>query len=95
MTLAKAQTEDEMMVFKQGQYSWPFEFSLVSQLPPTFNSPRHYPHVRYYLQMTIERSWYKRNIKEVRYLTIYPRINLLQNPQWLQKSLFKKPTEKP
>lgn len=88
LSLVRSQSEEEMMVFHQGQYSWPFEFSLTNYLPPTINSPQYYPHVRYYLQVIIEKSWYKSNIKEVRYLTIYPRIDLLANSQWLQPSLF-------
>ena len=44
--------------------------------------------MRYYLQVVIDKPWYKPNTRETRYLTVFPRVNLLQNPQCLQPTIF-------
>lgn len=46
---------EKELIFKQGQYTWSFEFSLTNHLPPTMNSPQSYPHVSYYLEVIIDR----------------------------------------
>jgi hypothetical protein len=76
------------LVYDQGQYSWPFRILLPDHLPPTINPPQTYPHVRYYLRFVIDKPWYKPNSRETRYLTIFPRVNLLQNPQCLVSTIF-------
>ncbi|CAF1552424.1 unnamed protein product, partial [Adineta steineri] len=76
------------LVYNQGNYSWPFQILLTEHLPPTLNQPQSYPHVRYYLQVMIEKTWYKPNKRETRYLTIFPRVNLLHNPQCLISTIF-------
>lgn len=86
--LARAQSEEEKIVFPEGEYSWPFQFSIPDHAPPTINLPQRYPHVRYYVQVGINKLRYKPNTKELRYVTVFPRINLLQNPQWLQPATF-------
>jgi len=88
VSLAKAQSEEEKIVFPQGEYSWPFQFFIADHVPPTVNLSQHYPHIRYYLQVGIEKFRYKPNTKELRHVTVFPRISLLQNPQWLQPTLF-------
>ena len=89
ISLVDSPFENELIVLSRGQYSWPFEFILSNYLPPTINSRKYDPHVRYYLQVVIEKSsWYKSNIEELQYLTIYPRINLPPNSPWLQRSFF-------
>jgi len=88
ISLAQAQSESELLAFRQGQYSWPFEFSLPDHLPPSIYPPNIYPHVRYYLQAFIEPPWGKPKEKDLRFLTIYPRVNLLENSQWLQQTIF-------
>ncbi|UJR14334.1 hypothetical protein I4U23_001330 [Adineta vaga] len=69
------------LILSQGNYSWPFEFLIPDQLPPTINQSQIYPHVRYYLQVIIDKSWYKPNTREIKYLTIYPHVNILKTPQ--------------
>lgn len=76
------------LVLGQGQYSWPFQIPLADHLPPTLNQPQAYPHVRYYTQVVIDKPWYKPNTRETRYLTVFPRVNLLQNPQCLIPSML-------
>ena len=89
VSFIKPQLQEEPLVLNREQYSWPFQFSLTNHLPPTVNLPQSYPHVRYYLQVVIDRRpWYKPNIRELRYLTIYPHVNLLANPQCLQSTIF-------
>ncbi|UJR17141.1 hypothetical protein I4U23_004037 [Adineta vaga] len=67
-----------------GKYSWPFQISFENHLPPTMNQPQLYPHVRYYLQVVIDKPWYKPNTRERKYVAVYPHVDLLQNPQCLQ-----------
>ena len=88
VSFIKPQLQEEPLVLNREQYSWPFQFSLTNHLPPTINLPQSYPHVRYYLQVVIDRPWYKPNIRELRYLTVYPHVNLLQNPLCLQSTIF-------
>ncbi|UJR11045.1 hypothetical protein I4U23_015229 [Adineta vaga] len=76
------------LVLNQGQYSWPFQISLTDYLPPTLNYPHAYPHVRYYLQVVIDKPWYKPNTRETQYLSVYPRVNLLHMPQCLVSTCF-------
>jgi hypothetical protein len=85
---AQPQSGQNELVYDQGQYSWPFRILLPDHLPPTINPPQTYPHVRYYLQFVIDKPWYKPNSRETRYLTIFPRVNLLQNPQCLVSTIF-------
>ena len=88
VTFARPEVGQSELICLQGQYSWPFQIPLSNHLPPTFHHPQSYPHVRYYLQVVIDKPWYKTNIKETRYLTVYPRVNLLHNPQCLQPTIF-------
>ncbi|CAF0768165.1 unnamed protein product [Adineta ricciae] len=76
------------LILSQGQYSWPFQISLTEYLPPTLNQPLAYPHVRYYLQVIVDKPWYKPNTRETQYITVYPRVNLLQMPQCLISTYF-------
>jgi hypothetical protein len=94
ITFARPEVGQSELISLQGQYSWPFQIPLSNHLPPTLNRPQSYPHVRYYLQVVIDKPWYKANTKETRYLTVYPRVNLLQNPQCLQPTIFKNQNRK-
>ena len=88
VVFAQPQPGQKQLILNHGQYSWPFEICLGDYLPPTINAPASYPHVRYYLQVVIDKPWYKPNTRETRYLTVYPRVNLLQNPQCLVPTIF-------
>jgi hypothetical protein len=85
---ARPEVGQKEIVLGQGQYSWPFQILLTDYLPPTLNQPLTYPHVRYYVQVVIDKPWYKPNKRETKYLTVYPRVNLLHNPQCLQANIF-------
>ena len=76
------------MVFCTAQFSWPFEFVLPHEIPPSINQPTDYPHVRYFLKFVMGRSWYKINLSKILYLFVYPRVNLSCNPQCLIGSTF-------
>ena len=85
---ARPEVGEKELVFGQGQYSWRFQIPLTDYLPPTLNQPGSYPHVRYYLQVVIDKPWYKPNKRETKYLRVFPRVNLLQNPQCLVSTIF-------
>ncbi|CAF1078678.1 unnamed protein product [Rotaria sordida] len=71
-----------------GRYAWLFQIPLIDNLPPTINQPDTFPRVQYFLQVVIDKSWYTSNIKYKKYLTIHPRVNLLENPQCLLPCIF-------
>jgi hypothetical protein len=85
---AQPKAGQKQVVYTKGRYSWPFEIPITHHLPPTIHDPQTYPRVRYYLQVVIDKPWYKPNTRETIYLTIFPRFNLLQNPQCLQSAIF-------
>jgi len=92
--VAQPQPGEKELIFYQGQYSWPFQIPLTHHLPPTMNHPTLYPHVRYYLQVVIDKPWYESNTREKRYIMIYPHVNLLQNSQCLLSTIFRKHNRK-
>ena len=73
---------ENTLTYSCGDYSWRFDIPLPNELPPSFHSSTKYPYVRYYLKLLIERLD-EFNIEETRYLTIFPRVNLLQNARYL------------
>jgi sporulation-control protein spo0M len=78
---------EKQLTYSQGQYSWPFQIQLPDYLPPTIGLPNNYPHVRYYLQVVIDKAWYKSNTRENRYITVSPRVNILQ-PNYSMATVF-------
>jgi hypothetical protein len=85
---AQPKPGEKQVLLGEGKYSWPFQIPLTDHLPPTLNQANSYPHVRYALQVVIDKAWYKANKRETKYLTIFPRVNLLQNPQCLSSVIF-------
>ncbi|CAF4206586.1 unnamed protein product [Adineta steineri] len=79
----------KQVVYTQGKHLWPFGIPLTNYLPPTINQPESYPHVRYYLQVVIDKPWYKSNTREAKCITVFPKVNLLHNPQYLQTITFR------
>ena len=75
-------------IYNRGEHLLPFRIPLIDKLPPTINQPDVFPRVRYYLEVVIDKLWYKSNIRRRKYLTIHPHVNLLQNPQCLSPSVF-------
>jgi hypothetical protein len=86
----RPKVEQKGKVYSQGKYSWPFRILLPDHLPPTLNQPHLFPHVRYYLQVVIDKPWYKPNTKEIKYITVFPWVNILQNPKCLSSVTFEK-----
>ncbi|CAF1101165.1 unnamed protein product [Adineta steineri] len=77
------------LTYSNGQYSWPFQIQLPDQIPPTMNLPRLYPHVRYYLQLAINKGGQKRKIGEEKYITVFPRVSLSQQvPNYMTATMF-------
>jgi hypothetical protein len=75
-------------IYNRGEHLLPFRIPLIDKLPPTINQPDVVSRVRYYLQVVIDKPWYISNIRRRKYLTIHPRVNLLQNPRCLSPSVF-------
>ena len=88
VSLSGSNMAEQEFIYNRGQYAWPFRIPLIDHLPPTINQPDVVPRVRYYLEVVIDKPWYKSNIRRKKYLTIYPRVNLLQNPRCLSPSIF-------
>jgi hypothetical protein len=86
--IGQPQSGEKRLILNEGQYSWPFQILLTDYLPPSINNPTSYPHVRYYLQVFVDKSAHKPNTSEERYIIVYPRVNLLQNPQYLLSATF-------
>jgi hypothetical protein len=85
---ARSEIGRKKIVCGPGQYSWPFQILLPDHLSPTINQPHLFPHVRYTLQVVIDKPWYKQTKRETKYLTIYPHVNLLHHPQCLSSIVF-------
>ncbi|UJR16132.1 hypothetical protein I4U23_003043 [Adineta vaga] len=68
---------ENLVVLHQGQYSWPFEFTLPQLLPPS-SSPTTvlHPCIRYYTRIIVDKSWYQQNITRVYPLIIFPHVNI-------------------
>ncbi|CAF4035875.1 unnamed protein product [Rotaria sordida] len=86
VSLSGPSITQQEFIYDRGRYAWLFQIPLIENLPPTINKPDIFPRVRYFLQVIIDKSWYTSNKK---YLTVYPRVNLLENPQCLSSSIFK------
>jgi len=82
------------LVFCAGRYSWPFEFILPCQIPPSLNQPTDYPHVRYFVKFVMGKSWYKLDLSQVLYLFVYPRVNLSHNPHHLMRLTYESRNKK-
>ncbi|UJR10985.1 hypothetical protein I4U23_015169 [Adineta vaga] len=77
------------MAIGRGTYTWPFEFHLPQDLPPS-SSPNSiaYPHIKYYVRMVVDRPWYKPNMWKTCPLTIFPQSTISQQINELQQPLF-------
>ncbi|CAF3405616.1 unnamed protein product [Rotaria socialis] len=77
------------IILYRGQYSWPFQFVLPNQLPPSLiPSTTTYPYVKYYARIVLDKPWYKPNAKQVYPLTIFPRVDLRYVPGGQQQVSF-------
>ncbi|UJR17211.1 hypothetical protein I4U23_004106 [Adineta vaga] len=92
--LVRPENGQEDLTFGKGQHSFPFQIQLPTNLPPTMNQPQTYPHVRYYVQMYVDRAWYKANTRENRYITVFPRVNLAQVPNSSKPTVFSSQNQK-
>ncbi|CAF1277312.1 unnamed protein product [Rotaria sordida] len=89
VSLSEPSITQQEFIYDRGRYEWLFQIPLIDNLPPTINQPDTFPHVRYFLRLVIKKPWYTSNIKYRKYLTVHPRVNLLENPQCLLPSIFK------
>jgi hypothetical protein len=91
---AQIEPGEKEITYDQGQYLWLFEIPLTDYLPPTINQFETYSFIRYNLEVVMNKPWYRPNKREIKYLTIYPHVNLLQNPQCLSPTIFRKENKK-
>ncbi|CAF1133618.1 unnamed protein product [Didymodactylos carnosus] len=77
IVLAHPEPPQTELIYTEGQYSWLFSIPLTAYLPPTVGQPHKYPHVCYYVQVVLNKPWYKPNTRQTFYITVFPRVNLL------------------
>ncbi|CAF4851209.1 unnamed protein product [Rotaria sp. Silwood1] len=89
VSLSRPSITQQEFIYDRGRHAWLFQIPLIDNLPPTINQPDMFPHVRYFLRVVIDKSWYTSNIKsKKKYLTVHPRVNLLENPRCLLPSIY-------
>ena len=67
----------DKIILTRGTYTWPFEFNLPTDLPPSSGpNPQSYPHIKYYTRFVLDRPWYTPNVTQTLFLTISPRMDL-------------------
>jgi hypothetical protein len=84
----KSKNEENKIILYKGKHSWSFKIPLINSLLPSINKTESFPRVRYYLEVVIDKPWYKAQGWERKYLTIFPHVNLLKNPQCLLSYIF-------
>jgi hypothetical protein len=79
----------------RGQHSWPFEFVLPSNLPPSsLPTTVTYPYIKYYVRIVLEKPWYKPNTRQIYVLTIFPRVNIHRLLNSQQPTMFSESNRK-
>jgi len=76
---SRPEAGQKQLVYKQGQYSWSFQIPFTDYLPPTADLSDSYPYVRYYLEVVIDKPWYKSNKEERKYLVVLLQVVLVDN----------------
>ena len=79
----------EKLTLRKGKYSWPFQIKLTDHFSSSINPLHIYPSVAYCLRVTFNTTWLHRDIGSFLSITIYPRIDILNNPQISQPIQFK------
>ncbi|CAF0788309.1 unnamed protein product [Rotaria sp. Silwood1] len=78
----QSKANENKISLEPGQYSWPFEFTIPQNLPPSAGSlPGSYPYIKYYVRITGDQPWYKSSQKETYPLTIFPNVNIFNNEE--------------
>ncbi|CAF1132827.1 unnamed protein product [Adineta ricciae] len=83
-SLAQSKDGASKTVLGPGIYTWPFQFSLAQDLPPsTMPNPDRYPHIKYYTRVVVDRPWYKPTMRKNYPLIVFPRttINYMNESQ--------------
>ncbi|CAF1623360.1 unnamed protein product, partial [Didymodactylos carnosus] len=68
--------QDEIQL-DPGQYKYQFNIQLPDKLPPSLHETD-YPYVKYFLQVLVDKPWYKPDSRQRINFRIFPRVNLLQ-----------------
>ncbi|CAF3416607.1 unnamed protein product [Rotaria sp. Silwood1] len=68
---------EDKMILEHGHNSWPFEFSLPQNLPPSSGSlTGSYPYIKYYVFINTDRTWFKSIKAQTFPLIIFPNVNI-------------------
>ena len=67
-----AKNAKENFLLESGDHTWPFEFRLHDNLPPTLEQTRHNgPYIRYVVRVQmIVSDWYQKNIQRASFITV-------------------------
>ncbi|CAF1442594.1 unnamed protein product [Rotaria sordida] len=69
---------ENKITLKPGQYSWPFEFTLPEDLPPSSSSlTNSYHYIKYYVRISVTQIWHIFKKTQTSPLTIFPHVNIL------------------
>ncbi|CAF3729409.1 unnamed protein product [Rotaria sp. Silwood1] len=69
---------ENKITLEHGQHSWPFEFTLSDDLPPSSGSlTSSFPYIKYYMRISVTQLWHKFKKTQTFPLIIFPRINIL------------------
>ncbi|CAF1650343.1 unnamed protein product [Rotaria magnacalcarata] len=76
LPLARPDGLQDKIILSSGTHTWPFDFSLPENLPPS-SSPNvdAYPHIKYHTQIVLDRPRFKMNVKRTYPLSISRRMN--------------------
>ncbi|CAF1292711.1 unnamed protein product [Rotaria magnacalcarata] len=76
LPLARPDGLQDKIILSSGTHTWPFDFSLPENLPPS-SSPNvdAYPHIKYHTQIVLDRPRFKMNVKRTYPLSISRRLN--------------------
>lgn len=66
------------ITLQPGQHSWPFEFNIPQNLPPSIDSSFS---IKYYVMIVIDKPWFPINSEQIYPLTILPVIDIYTQPQ--------------
>lgn len=75
--LAGSEEGQEKFTLYKGKYSWPFQIHLAEHLPPLIHPPQISPRVSYSLRVIIKKSRFHTDVGNFIFVTIYPRIDIL------------------
>lgn len=92
--LASPNGEGGKLTFKRGRHTFPYQFEIPSNMPPSVRDPHSYPHSRYGLHVRIDNARQQTDPQKMHFLTVVPYVSISQYPQCLQPTSFENPVRK-